>query len=487
MTRALSLIHAVRICPYFLILLLTACASDIVSVTGGNDSLTQFGTQSETAATVSVTGSVTRIVVAYNDDTNLLNLIQYTDMNRVVPLGASLMGWSYSNDGGSTWFYGGTLSPPTDWAVLWGDPSIATSKTKPNVVFMVNLAVPMAKFTGPISGSLRDYIGGACIAKSIDGGQTFEIWRCVTNNNHAYDGSSIVFSSTGEVFAAFFNVDTSQVDVYRAPDENGEFELIAPPFPQRYMGGHPRLRTAPDGSLYVAAQAVANPGQISGYVYMNRFVNGSWAIGYGTQVSSPSAFFQTIYIATVVAGGGLSLQTGPQISFDIGTPSEGGEDAVRVVYQGKSATTGQLYLKVAVCTLDLLACYDALSTEGAAGPGNSLIDFYNGEVVAWPGDANTPATWQMTWAFHYGDSDKVTVSRSTLGYYNGTPLLLPVDIIKNTPVCSDFRGYWGDYDAMLRVGGGNPVWIRFLSDSSKGCTKRWMYTSDSHHIQLVRY
>jgi len=34
------------------------------------------------------------------------------------------MGWSYSDDAGAHWTYGGKVAPPNGWAVLWGDPAL---------------------------------------------------------------------------------------------------------------------------------------------------------------------------------------------------------------------------------------------------------------------------------------------------------------------------------------------------------------------------
>ena len=83
-----------------LILCLSGCATG-VRVTGGTDA-ESFGVQSETAATTSFSGGVHRIIVAYNDETNSQATIQYTSSTRKVLHGASLMGWSYSNDDGAT-------------------------------------------------------------------------------------------------------------------------------------------------------------------------------------------------------------------------------------------------------------------------------------------------------------------------------------------------------------------------------------------------
>jgi|GEM_PF-5530564 len=76
-----------------------------------------------------------------------------------------------------------------------------------------------------------------------------------------------------------------------------------------------------------------------------------------------------------------------------------------------------------------------------------------------------------------------------LGYVFGTPFFIPVDIIRNAPVCSDQRGYWGDYDSMLQTGwqDASSVWMRFLTDSSRGCSNRWEYNAEIQGIQQANY
>jgi hypothetical protein len=76
-----------------------------------------------------------------------------------------------------------------------------------------------------------------------------------------------------------------------------------------------------------------------------------------------------------------------------------------------------------------------------------------------------------------------------LGYANGSPLGIPVDLVKNIVVCSDTRGYWGDYDDMLHVGFDNttPAFVRFFSsDVGKGCTRRWGFSAEHQHVQSMR-
>ena len=492
--------------PLLLAGLLLACSNDN-EVTGAKGDPTASGTQSETAATTALAGGVTRIVVTYNDDTNAGNAVTYTSTTRHISKGASNLGWSYSDDGGGSWHYGGKLKPPKGWAVLWGDPAITTSQTNYSVVFISNLAMPNSKFpAGGIDGSVdpfapESYIGGACIAKSTDSGKTFANYQCVTDTSpvegvgdatqgHFYDGGSMVASNTGEVFAAFVDVATSQIAVYRSPSDSGNFKLTAPPFPGMYVAAHPRLRAARDGSVYVAAQVIGQ--DQNSYIYLNRWSGGSW--GKPIQASYPTVFYGSLDFGTQVDGSELTLRFGNSMSYDVGASSPNGSDAIRLLYVRRDSPNGPRYIDASACYADLHACAQVPQwVFKGGGPGNSQVDVINPEVAAWPGFIGLPPTWQATWAYHYGHTGTVNVARATLGYFPNTdnPLVIfPVDILRNTPVCSDSgRGYWGDYDAMLQVGwqGASSVWMRFLTDSSQGCPKRWTYLGETQHLQQANY
>ena len=76
----------------------------------------------------------------------------------------------------------------------------------------------------------------------------------LSNQSHFYDGG-MAAAKKGEIFAAFVDQDTNQIDVWRAPDESGQFAAMPNPFPNMKMYSHPRLRISPyDDALYVAAQ-----------------------------------------------------------------------------------------------------------------------------------------------------------------------------------------------------------------------------------------
>jgi hypothetical protein len=486
---------------------LTACANSH-SVTGQANP-TAAATQSETAATTSYAGGVNRIVVSYNDETNEQQLITFSQNDRVVNSGASLMGWSYSENGGTSWTYGGKVAPPrylgrtrmAGWDVLWGDPALTTWGGSYNVVFLSNLAVPSSKFpAGGIHGYFyygdgkSAYIGGACIAKSTDGGKTFAIYQCVSNKEsipgipdtpqgHFYDGGSLASNQSGEVFAAYVDVAAGAIDVYRSPSATGIFQPMPPPFPNLVAASHARLRIGPDGSLYVAAQMVGSDGY---YIYLNRWVNGNW--GNPILASDASVLYPNIDFGTTVQGSDLHLRLGPQFGFDVGAASEGGNDAVRMLYT--RTQNNHLYLDASACSADLSSCGRVAGWRvQGGGPGGSAVDSYNPDVTAWRGFIGLPPTWQASWAYHYGNVNSINVSRAALGYANENAFIFPVDMIQNAPVCSDTRGYWGDYDAMLQTGWQNTssVWMRFSTDSSAGCSKRWTYTGVAQHVQQANY
>jgi hypothetical protein len=447
--------------------------------------------------------------VTYNDDTNEDNLITYTNTGRHVNAGASEMGWSYSDDGGTTWTYGGKVQPPQGWAALWGDPAMASSKSSCCVVFMSNLAMPNSKFPlGGVDGAVNfgqeSYVGGACIAKSSDSGKHFAIYQCVMNTQevidvgdstlgHFYDGGSMVASSTGEIFAAFNDVATNQIDVYRSPNDNGMFTPTPPPFLGMYVGSHPRLRAAPDGSVYIAAQVEVNNGRHAA-VYINRWSNGSW--GKAVQATDFADFYYLIGFGTSVDGSAVTLRVGPSFSFDIGASSPDGSDAIRVLSVGQVPNSPLHFIQASVCYADLHQnCAAAHEWDfPPSGTSTNNLDVFYPEVVASTGfGVGLPATWQATWGYHLGQASTVNLNRATLGYFpdgvSGRMPVFPIDILQDTPVCSDLRGYWGDYDSMLLAGrqDSSSVWMRFITDSSQGCPTRWLYLGKTQHVQQANY
>jgi len=479
-------------------LAMSGCAS--IGVVTGQTKETLEAMQSETAAATSYAGGKHRVVVSYNDETGNEGKVVYGATSRKIHQGASLLGWSYSEDKGKTWTYGGKVTPPSGWSVLWGDPAATTSGASYAVVFLSNLAIPDEKFpAGGIDGYVTygakgAYIGGACIARSTDGGKTFANYQCVSNKEpvaddpdavkgHFYDGGSMASTPSGEVYAAYIDISSSVIRVWRAANHSAQFQLIGNPFPELIPATHPRLRASQDGWLYATTTVVAQNGYV---VYINRYRNGQWAKA--VQASEFTVGYPQVNLGSTVQGSALKIRTGPQFSFDIGAASEGGNDAVRFLYTRSSS--GRLYVEGSACAADLTNCHPVPGWKaGPSSPDATPLDVFNPTVAAWRGFIGLPPHWTSSFYERYGTSvTQVALSRMNLAYVNGTALGIPVNLVKNITVCSDTRGYWGDYDDMLHVGFDDttPVFVRFTStDHGAGCNQRWMYVAKDQHVQSV--
>jgi hypothetical protein len=463
---------------------LSGCASAGVPATGlpkqGN---TQSFDQSETAVNVSNFSAKSVITVTSNDGTDTGSTIQYTSSTRKTLKGASLLGWSYSQDNGASWTFGGKLAPPAGWSVLWGDPAITRSQLDQRYVFLSNLAVPDSKFpAGGISGPLNSYLGGACIARSTNGGVSFQNYQCLSLESHFYDGGSMAAGNDGAIYAAYVDVNDDRIDVWRSPGIDGTFTRMPRPF-NVTIYSHPRLRVDPgSGDLYVAAQ------RSDGYVLMTRFHGGSWQAAVAAS-SLPAALYPEIDLSD------RSLRTGPQFSFDVGAESVDGDenpghDAVRLLYTTFDNKEQRYYVRGSFCERNLSGCKDA--PEWGTTPGNLSLtgDQFNPVIRALPGLFTLPPIWKATYLSRQRDPKGNTVSLeqgNLVRLPNGFRILLPFKLVDSHLVCPDNRGYWGDYDDMQLSGfdGLNAIFLRTFSDSSQGCPQRWEYTSHHVHVSAV--
>lgn len=473
-------------------------------VTGG-DPVTSSGRQAETDASTSYYAGTHRVVVTYNDDTgNDPATIQYGPSTRTVLRGASLMGWSYSEDNGRNWSYGGKVAPPPGWAVLWGDPAITTSGAHYNMMFMSNLAMPDSKFPpAGISGSVIPALGGACIARSVDGGIHFQVFQCVSSTDeidvgkinhrtvhHAYDGGSMASGRQGEVYASFVDLTDNQIVVWRSQDGNQLFQPFPSPFPGMVVASHPRIRVGGGDNTLFAMAAIAVEG--GGFaLYINSYRNGQWGtprnITYVEQ-------YPEVNFGTSRLGRPLTLRTGPQFSFDVGAASMDRDDSIRFLVTQRNVK-GWLFVRGGICDYQLKSCgwYPGWTFGEAGSPheGAQRLDVFNPNVSAFaiPFSAIGPR-WQGTFVTRYGNqTTTVNLTRATLGYVDGMPFSIPVDFFKDMPVCPDGRGYWGDYDAFLpvQIEGDSVQFMRFTTDSFFGCTRRWQFVADRQHIRAAEY
>jgi hypothetical protein len=455
----------------------------------GKDEQTSAAEQSETAMSVQGLGDQRVITVSYNDTSGNNGKIVYTPTQRTVFAGASMMGWSYSTSGGNSWTYGGKVAPSQDWPILWGDPALTASRTRANIAFLANLAVPKSKYPGPQgviatlnSNGFVSAVGGACIARSTDSGKSFALYQCVSRPSFDfYDGGSMAAGPNGDIYAAFLDYITSQIDIWHSPDENGTFSMMSNPFPGQLAVNHPRLRVALDGTLYAATR------NSSGDVIVNRFVNGNWGL--------PKAACHNVLWYPLVTLSDRSLRTGPQFSFDVGAPSVIGNDEVRFVCTTRDPQTQRLFLEASFCRADLsTGCLDApgwsTSTQNSSG---YRADQFNPLVEAFPGFFfGIPPIWKVSFLSRENDpgGNKVSVQQGNLAVLddpvpaNRKRIFLEFDFVTQQVVCPDNRGYWGDYDDLrvFEIKDGDAHFIRAETDSTAGCTKRWDTNSEQVHV-----
>lgn len=494
--------------------LLTACScTPGVPVTGnGERDPTYGGSQSETASTVALSPAPwyqifgprwrETLVVTYNDDTED-GKVQYTTSDRVVFRGASLLGWSYSTNGGSTWKYGGKVKPPAGIGALWGDPAIVTSKTDRKRVYISSLAAATSRIpTSGLHGPLNGAITGACVARSDDGGVHFAIHSCFTANNDFYDGASLAAAGAPgdqRIFAAYLDVPNSRIDVWQSPDGIGAFQRLGEPFPGMRMASHPRLAYDDStGALLVAA--ISSGTQL---IYINRLVGNQW---------------QTPILASWpvtridVPVGTQTIRTAFGFSFDVGTPSypppvSAGiarlrvyKDAIRLLYTTRDSSTLRLYVRGTGCARDITACEDVPQWGTTPGNFDTPGHQFNPTVKAWRGSSGFPSVWKATYQSTDDRSDRVSIKQGTLGRSPiGVPIFQPYGLMTPRIVCPDFRngspgqafgGYWGDYDESAHVGFANGGVAQFLlafSDSSQGCFSQWKFTSKHLHVRAIKF
>jgi hypothetical protein len=303
----------------------------------------------------------------------------------------------------------------------------------------------------------------------------------VNNDFDFYDGGSMIDAGDGEIFAAYVDVATDQIDVWRSPNENGQFSRLTNPFPNLQIYSHPRLRAdRGTNSIYVAAQSA------NGVIWVNRWTSGSWGNAIPASFSAP--IYPNIRLSDRV------LRTGPQFSFDFGAPSQNGGDEVRFLYTTNQGGSSNWYVRGSFCPANLSSpCKDA--PEWGTTPGNLNLtgDQFNPSVRAWPGFIGLPPVWKATYLSreHDPSGNTVSVEQGNLAVLpDGVRIFVPFDQILNLPVCPDNRGYWGDYNDLQFSGfPQNSTAAQFVStytDSTQGCPERWEFTSQDVHVSSTQ-
>jgi len=470
---------------------LSGCAMEPVAVTSKNGG----GSQSETAFSINRHGDTARVTIAYNDGTTQ-SAITYTATTRVATAGATHLGWSHSADFGANWTYGGRVQGNDDWPILWGDPGIGHSVRDQRYVYIVSLAIPKAKLDtapgGQISGAVNAYIGGACVARSTDSGQTFSLYQCVQtkefdSKGDFYDGGNVASDGKGNIYAAWVNADTNAIHVWRAVGEGGTFQKLANPFGSRTMVSHARLRVNLDNDdLFVMAM------DDNGELLIARWNGSSWAAVRQTNM------YAVGYPCIASNGANCTsadtvLRTGPQFSFDIGAFGKT-NDHIRMMFTRRSSVNGRLYIAGAGCNLDDQNCQYIPEWGTGEGGADKVTSSYNPLVRAYRSAAmannGEPSLWMGSHATYHPGSGRVGYGMGGAGMREDAAnqdvfFYIPVFQLPNRILCADLRGYWGDYDdlqALGPVGQRSNVFARTFTDSSQGCDYRWQFTSQHVHV-----
>jgi hypothetical protein len=461
--------------------------------------------QAETALTVAEgTDGQQIIVAAFNDHSDTGSTITYDDSTdagtRTVHPGASLMGWRYSIDGAHSWSTAvDKLPPPSGWAVLWGDPALATAKDdKTNVVFS-NLGIQTSDLPNPVTVLNDSIFRGLCIARSQDGGKTFafspEQPCIVADANENFDGGSLVAPSKDLVYAAALvrqnnNPNSGRIQVW-ASVMNAPFAPVstigAQLFANKVIKSHPRIAYSEKSGLVVAAQ------DAEGKLWMSRYLSYSSGWSQPAQVGSglPSNGSTVDFLPD------LKVRLAPQFSFDIGDPvTDAEDDAIRIVY----TTMPDHHIKATRCPLEFTAanCVDVPEWKfppDVDPPWESLDQFH--PVVAYSRSADgTDAHWHTSfWSRETSilDDDEVLMMGAELSIgttgHAWLSHILPLTG-QQTPCPTTAKHFWGDYDGMVSLGedpDGRHVFVRGFTDSTGVACVRYPFHADPMHVSSVRF
>ncbi|HXU06673.1 MAG TPA: hypothetical protein VN903_37210, partial [Polyangia bacterium] len=469
---------------------------DRASVTGGSirrpvADVTDEANQTESVSAVSRNGTDTFITVGYNDFTTspLTTSIQYTDFTvtgdardgngRLVNEFTSLMGWSFSTDGGRTFTYGGRVPPPQNWSIIWGDPAIAKASIDDPNVYYAQMSGTTTKFRsgwdpilqavlGPVTDAVLD---GHCVARSTDRGRTFPIVKCTSGNFQDGTALAVAIDSNNrrKVYLIGSKAVISRLDGDSMTFDNVTYENPIVAGPNQELAHHPRMRVY-KGILYVARLLLTGRLQDGTAVAVNRlnaFTNSTTWMG---QVNVATNVSNT----KIDLGDGRVFALGDEFSFDLG-PDANGVDKLRVMYVATDTnpTTPGSRVEVRECDLDLTNC----RTTGWSTAGNA------GDEVD-PNLRFGGGRWVAAWRERDPGAVPNTV-HAVAGQLNtgisGVEALVQRSLTPNIVPCTfGAAGFsrLGEYDHIDALGDG-----RFFAPypvSGPGCRWHGLFTSDTH-------
>jgi hypothetical protein len=461
----------------------TPFIGDRASVTGGAVRLTGKDVtieahQSEAVTAVSRNGAAFVVTVGYNDQTTAPppgpQTIVYTDAipdpragnGRLLFKGTSLMGWSFSTDGGHTFNYGGRIAPPSGWSIIWSDPSIAKLNIDDPNVYYTQLGGTTAAFESVWDPSKQAIVSsgqnvgtaldGYCIARSTDRGVTFPTVKC--QKTAFQDGSALAVAMDASNHRQVY-VTGAQTDVWRMDGDTMTFATtssganpISNPFPNLKEAQFPRMRVF-GGVLYIVRQDL-------NLIRANRL----------NTVLNATTWLGETQLASDAGSSALGVETSPSISFDLG-PGLDGTNKFRLMYTAAKSPVGSTSgVKVIECalTLDPASCqtvgWSTVGETGSAEAGPSLR-FGGGQWVA---------TWRKV-------ASLSKVFQTIVGHLvlvNGVATLDERSLYPGIVPCAYDGNRWGEYNQLDAFGDG-----RFFAPytiNGPGCRWQGIWSSDAH-------
>ncbi len=517
----------------------------MISQVNGTTPATASNNEAESVSSVSVVNGNRIEVVVTNDDNagQLPGLITYTDTDRTVLKGASDQAWNVRVRNGTSdsgWSQH-PLAPPTNlgFDVVWSDPAVASNPGLPQYVFLSALGVPDDKFNAvsALNGTPNQFVGaftdnpsplgGACVARSTDGGQTFSFVSCfrdVTNAGktddnlgHFYDGSSVAVAGNGSggfaAYAAFIDTETGREAVWVMDDvtSNAPNAFHQDPTLMGNTGGqaidgslgdietHVRLRASGTDLWKMSAETNGSSAFLSqgtaSFIPADLKVNIRNRNGNAVVIGDDYVMRLEADLGTVVQGAELTLRSGPLFDYDVGV-NEQNQPEMRFVYVAAFADSqgrANYYLQGGYCTQSpTLTCTRPPQWRTPASLSPMAID--PAIKFGIPNGSSTP-TWSVTYQGRDPAGTQVAVFAGNLiraadaaqtplpfGPSQATPFQTPCPDVRGVDDLGD--GYWGDYDQM----GFDPVtgtFIRPYTDSSAGCVSRRRFTSRNVHVSTV--
>jgi hypothetical protein len=538
----------------------------VLTNVSGLDPTTQGAGQSEAAATVSVLATSEVEVIAANDDVVDSGFVYPDAVSRRVFEGASLMGWYFrertATDPNPAWQHGRLLpgvGAARDAAVIWGDPGVAAAPEAPGLVLQGSLMVPRAKFpdgtlpestcvtpagnVGCIINSVAgdcSPLGGACVARSTDGGKTFTMLSCFSDktpgsctggartdstNGHFYDGMDLAVGLGADPAAYVAMIDTdaskealwtypnaasaSETDITQVVDGMGPMGQLGSPLGN--LTTHLRLRVDSTGRLWRLSRDLRTTATVTG----TTVVANDLKVNILGRNAAPVVLTTSHALLNAVSVTGIpnaahdpngqlaaSLRFGPQFDFDVGK-NEAGQDEMRFIFIASGSDdsgTSFVWMQGGFCNMDLSSCTTPPAWRSAIN--QQATQFH--PTIKYGFDPRTGRHhWKVSYYELNANRTQVAVLAGNFKRDVASNTAERLNAVAVTPLqtpCPDERGtitttgaltqvsqaddYWGDYDDML-FNSRRCSFLRPFTDSSQGCTSRTRFSAQHQHLSAV--